>query len=536
MNLFEVLLEGRREDFVVKYKNKFNNEELKKIVMTSTEIDKTNKFLDFLGKILTSGSLENELPKAKTLIEKFKKFQENLQVKDINQIENFDALNGLITNYEDRNRRSVKKLEGADEVYSDDRVSIVTPLNHAASCYYGAGTKWCTTTMNSDTLFNKYNSNGKLFYIINKKIPSDNRLYKVALHNHYDGTQTLYDATDEVIRGGWPGGPEQWSVYNAVIQKYLNDNYSEQIEIFKDKVRAQQELQRIEIENQRRENQRRLQMMERRRAENAWGPEVEDMEAKEARAVFETVKDYFELQDGEDIYYLVPTDYTHYGLNLYDWLGEDGQGTSFAVGTDSEAQRAAVMAMREFIDDNGVQNTLSPEFYERFIDEDRLYDIYIGDIVDDIYENPESYLDDSDKQLSEEQVKEVEDLYSKIEKLRERQSKFSEEDQTWKNLQRSIEEFESMIERIDENPEGDEYREDKIEEAVERKEEEMRGNMLEYLKDMYGMEDFTEFIDLDEVAEAVVDADGRGTTLNHYDGVENESRQGNTWYFVYRID
>jgi hypothetical protein len=316
----------------------------------------------------------------------------------------------------------------------------------------------------------------------------------------------------------------------------LNDNYSEQIEIFKDKVRAQQELQRIERENQRREVERRLQMMERRRAENAWGPEVEDMEAKEARAVFETVKDYFELQNGEDIYYLVPTDYTHYGLNLYDWLGEDGQGTSFAVGTDSEAERAAVLAMREFIDDNGLQNTLSPEFYERFIDEDRLYHIYIGDIVDDIYENPESYLDDSDKQLSEEQVKEVEDLYSKIEKLRERQSKFSQEDQTWKNLQRSIEEFESMIERIDENPEGDEYREDKIEEAVERKEEEMRGNMFEYLRDNWGMEDFTQFVDLDEVAEAVVDADGRATTLNHYDGVENESRQGNTWYFVYRID
>lgn len=536
MNLVDLIVEGRREDFVAKYKNKFTNDELKKIVMASTEIEKNNKFLDFIGKIITTGSVESDLTKVKSLIEKFKKFQENLPIKDINKVENLEALQGLIDTYENRNRRSVKKLEGADEVYSDDRVTIVSPLNHAASCYYGAGTKWCTTTMNSDALFNKYNSNGKLFYIINKKLPSDHRLYKVALHNHYDGTQTLYDATDEVIRGGWPGGSEQWTVYNAAIQKYLNDNYAEQIEIFKDKVRAQQELQRIERENQRREIERRLQMMEERREENAWGPEVDTQEAREARAVFETLQEYFEVQEGEDIYYLVPTDYTHYGLRIFDWLGEDGTETSFVVGTDSEVEKAAVSAMREFIDDNGLEDTLSRDFYERYIDEDKLYDVYIGDIVNDIYENPEMYLEDSDKGLSEEQVKEVEDLYSKIEKLRERQSKFSEEDQTWKNLQRSIEEFESMIERIDDNPEGDEYREDRIEEAVERKEEEMRGNMFEYLRDNWGMEDFTQFVDLDEVAEAVVNADGRGTVISHYDGVENESRQGNTWYFVYRID
>jgi hypothetical protein len=146
--------------------------------------------------------------------------------------------------------------------------------------------------MNSDLHFDKYNSNGKLFYIINKNLPSDNRLYKIALHNHYDGTQTLYDATDEVIRGGWPGGSEQWTVYNAAIQNYLNDNYSEQIEIFKDKARAQQELQRIEQENRRRQIQRRLRMMEQRREENVWGPEVDTQEAKEARAVFEVLKDY----------------------------------------------------------------------------------------------------------------------------------------------------------------------------------------------------------------------------------------------------
>ena len=536
MSLYYLLIESRQEEFLAKYKNKFSNENIRKIYSLSKTLDKNNKYLDFLGKVLSNEGIETQIPLVQKLLNDFGRVAQNLEIKDINKVENITALQGLLDRYQNRQRREVKKLEGADEVYSDDRVSIITPLNHAASCYYGAGTKWCTTTMNSDALFEKYNSNGKLFYVINKNLPSDNRLYKIALHNHYDGTQTLYDATDEVIRGGWPGGSEQWTVYNAAIQNYLNDNYSEQIEIFKDKARAQQELQRIEQENRRRQIQRRLRMMEQRREENVWGPEVDTQEAKEARAVFEVLKDYIEIQEGEDIYYLAPADYTHFGLNVYEWLGEDETETSFVVGTDSEVEKAAVTGMSEFINENGLENTLSRDFYERYIDEDRLYDIYIGDIIDDIYENTEMYLEDSDKELSDEQVKQVEDLYGKIEKLRERQSKFSQQDQTWKNLEVAVKEFESIIERIDENPEGDKYRKDRIEQVVEMKEQEMRGNMFEYLRDNWGMEDFTSFVDLDEVAQAVVDADGRGQVLSHYDGIENESKQGNTWYFVYRID
>ena len=76
-------------------------------------------------------------------------------------------------------------MEGADEVYSDNNVTIVTPLNHSASCYYGAGTKWCTATMNSDSHFNKYNTEGKLFYIINMSICKEKRSFNEKVFNFY---------------------------------------------------------------------------------------------------------------------------------------------------------------------------------------------------------------------------------------------------------------------------------------------------------------------------------------------------------------
>ena len=61
MDLLSLLIEGRREDFVAKYKNKFTGDQLKKIVMLSTEIDKNNKYLDFIGKVLTSDDVDTQL-------------------------------------------------------------------------------------------------------------------------------------------------------------------------------------------------------------------------------------------------------------------------------------------------------------------------------------------------------------------------------------------------------------------------------------------------------------------------------------------
>ena len=107
MDLVSLLVEGRREDFVAKYKNKFTGEQLKKIVMMSTEIDKNNKFLDFMGNVLSPDLVDTQLGDVKILLDKFQKFKNKLEVKDINKIENLVALEGLISDYENRNRRKI---------------------------------------------------------------------------------------------------------------------------------------------------------------------------------------------------------------------------------------------------------------------------------------------------------------------------------------------------------------------------------------------------------------------------------------------
>lgn len=538
MDLVSLLVEGRREDFVVKYKNKFTGEQLKKIVMMSTEIDKNNKFLDFMGNVLSPDLVDTQLGDVKILLDKFKKFQNKLGVKDINKIENLVALEGLISDYENRNRRNVKRLEGADEVYSDNNVTIVTPLNHSASCYYGAGTKWCTATMNSDSHFNKYNTEGKLFYILNKKLDSQNKLYKIALMNRFDGGQTLYDATDNQINGGWPGGSEQWSVYNAAIQNYLNTNYADEIEIFKDKVKAKAYLAQKYRQQRKTEQRQALEVAERRRQTNAWGPEVDDTQAKEARAVFEVVKERIVIQEGEDIYNLIPENYTHYGLDIFKWMGENEFESAFAVGDDGEADEAAKENLKQLIDDVGINNLFKEDFIRSRIDQDRVLDGYEEWITGDVYDSPESYLDDDQRELSSQQQDEKEELHRKVDTLKEKQKVFSQEDQKWINIQKVIDQFQEQIQEIEENPEGD-FPDELIEQAAKERLDDVRPDIIGYLEDM-GV-DINElinndYVDIDELIDDVISSDGRGASLSSYDGDENEERIDGKYYFVYRIE
>lgn len=537
MDLLSLLVEGRREDFVAKYKDKFTGDQLKKIVMMSTEIDNNNKFLDFMGKVLTSDDVDTQLNNLKILLDKFKKFQNNLNVKDINKIENLNALEGLISDYENRNRRNVKRLEGADEIYSDDNVTIVSPLNHSASCYYGAGTKWCTATMNSDAHFNRYNNEGKLFYIINKKLDSQNRLYKIALMNYFDGRQTLYDAKDDQINGGWPGGSEQWSVYNSAIQNYLNTNYAEEIEIFQDKARARAYLAQKHREQIEAENRQALELAERRRQTNAWGPEVDTTQAKEARAVFEIVQEQIDVQEGEDIYYLIPGDYNHYGLRVFKWFGESEFDAAFAVGDDDDANVAAKDATQQLIEDVGLNELFRKDFIMNHIDAEKVLNAYEEWITGDVYESPESYLNDDQRELSRQQQDEFEELNRKIDALKEKQKVFSQEDQKWINLQKVIDQFEEQIQEIQENPEGD-FPDDLVEKTAQERLDEVRPDVIGYLEDM-GVdinELMEDYVDLDGLIDDVISSDGREHNLATYDGDEEEVTIDGEDYFVYRIE
>jgi hypothetical protein len=70
------------------------------------------------------------------------------------------------------------------------------PKSYKASCYYGSGTRWCTTNKDSDNYYKRYTEAGTLIYYINKKENQSNDWYKTAFFINNDGDSQAFDAPD----------------------------------------------------------------------------------------------------------------------------------------------------------------------------------------------------------------------------------------------------------------------------------------------------------------------------------------------------
>lgn len=546
MKLKNILLESRKDDFLNKYKDKFSNQQIKDIFLKSKDLDNSQKFLIFLGDVIDPNNFDETIKTTEELIEKFIRYQQVLDKKDINQYKTLNDIKDAINSHENKVRRQVKKLDGADLVYEDDRFTVVTPLNHKTSCYYGAGTKWCTSAFNGETHFEEYSSDGKLFYVIDKKGKSSDRFYKVAVLNKFEGTQSYWDASDDKFTNGWILGTEEWNKINGAIQEYLQSNFETEIQIFKDKERAKIERERINYERQQRVIQQKLLSAQERRENDEWNLETNDDDlAKMANAVFKVIRDNYEVElneeVGEDIYYLIPAGYSNFGLTTLEWYGSDNTGTIWSVGDWDEVYEAAKTYVKDSFNELGMER-FNRNFIVNMVDDEMLTRVAVDFFNEDVYNNPEAYLDDEDRELSSSQLSLIEKLEEKIETFKEKLDNLEDEyyggneqdrelKDTLDEINDEIQETEEEIDEIKNNPEGD-YDEDKIEDIIKTRVDEAMYDKMAFI-DEFGL-DISNYIDENRLAEAVIDTDGVANSLSPYDGSESEVYIDGTYYFVYR--
>ena len=539
MNLSQVLLESRKDDFLRMFRDKFSDEQLKKVFTLSRQLAPNQKFLTFLGKVIPTENFDENLSKAEKVVEKFIKYQQALQQKDINQFKTLDEIITAINNHENKVRRTVKSVDGADVVYEDDRFTVVTPQTHKASCYYGAGTKWCTASMNGSSHFDNYNVDGKLFYILDKKAKSNDKYYKVALLQKYDGDKTFYDAPDKSFKDGWIlGTPEYDEIQNA-IDKYINTNYQREINIFKDKEAARLERERLRRVAERRRIAQLRADADERKEEDSWNLENEpDQQAIEANAVFEVMVDEYGVsvleEEGESIYDLIPSQYNHYDLPTFEWVGDDDTGITFAVGTWDEVWQAAKEYMEGLWDDQGADGW-SSSFIESHIDEQEVRDYFYDMFEDDVNNNYESYFDTDELPLSDEQESQVAKLKEEAEELDEITRNVDDvynEDEV-ELAEDRWNEIDDEITYIESDPEG-EPTEEQIEDMVNSRVNDVMYDMMASMTD-YGL-DISDYVDKDALFESAIDSDGVGNSLSSYDGLDNEVMIGDTWFHVFRTE
>ena len=168
------LFEGRKEDARAKY-TKVPEEIFN--IFVSNDPSNNQKYIAWLMKRwendrcqVTSYMCYNNTI-AHRLMENTTYFHENAHkydYKDINQAEHINQFNNDTTDAKLKLTKGELKKQ-ATKLYETDRYLVVEPHSHASSCYYGSGTKWCTTMKTNTSYFNDYYKKNSLLYFINKK-------------------------------------------------------------------------------------------------------------------------------------------------------------------------------------------------------------------------------------------------------------------------------------------------------------------------------------------------------------------------------
>jgi hypothetical protein len=593
MSLVQIILEGRKEDFEKKFSNKFTEEQLRAIIDKSDVLPGQHKYLNFLGKVVNPRNFNADLNITVKLLEKFSTVGQNLNLKDINQYDKISTLKNALDDYDNRVRREIKTVDDADVIYEDSEMIVVSPKTHKSSCYFGAGTKWCTTASDSGH-YDRYNQDGKLFYFISKTKPTSDPTYKVALLKKFDGSETYYNAPDDSFRTGWIFGTEKLEKILSRINSYISTTFADQLKIWNDKELAEKERQRLNREANERIQRQKLAQAEERRQTNEWDIEDTDDVGIRANALFKYLVSIDDLQeltpeiksriaeaerelaqyqeqydsqenanedtdlvaniealeeelDGykelADVYMLLPAQYGHYGLTQFENIID---GTEWAVGNESEMEEASLDAVESLIDDVGIQG-FNRSFVENYVDEDAV-ERYIRDFFnDDVYENPDVYLDDDDKEISSSQKQEIAELrQEEIELDAERDNldpdEFDEDyiEQRTRGIEIRLLEIQDEIEEINNNPGGD-YDEDAMENAIDEKVNYYTRNVEYFVENYIGVDDYFDwivknnFIDEKALIEGVVESDGYGVSLNSYDGDVNKEVINNRAYYIIRV-
>jgi hypothetical protein len=543
-----------------------------------------------LGKVVNPRNFNADLNIVVKLLEKFSTISQNLNLKDINQYDKISTLKKELDDYDNRIRREIKTVDDADVVYEDNEMTVVSPKTHKSSCYFGSGTKWCTAASDSGH-YDRYNQDGKLFYFVSKTKPTSDPTYKVALLKKFDGTETYYNAPDDSFRTGWIFGTEKLEKILSRINSYISTTFADQLKIWNDNELAEKERQRLNREANERAQRGQLARAEQRRQTNEWDLEDTDDVGLRANALFkylvsidnlqeltpenkseiarieneitrlqaeydndeevrgDLLDEISELEDklGEldeltDVYTLLPAQYGHYGLTQFENIVD---GTEWAVGNESEMEEASREAVESLIDDIGIEG-FNPSFIENHIDEDGV-ESYIRDFFNhDVYDSPESYLDDDDKEISSSQKQEIAELRQEEIELDTERDELNSDDfeedyieQRTSEIETRLLEIQDEIEEINNNPDGD-YDEEAIEKAIDDKVSEYTGNIESFVSNFIGI-DYVQwirdhdFIDKDAFIESIVDADGYGISLNSYDGDVNEEVVDGKTYYIIRV-
>ena len=285
--------------------------------------------------------------------------------------------------------------------------------------------------------------------------------------------------------------------------------------------------------------------LDEKRREDEWNVENQDDESERTEALYKYLNqngdvDMVEDDEGnevpEDKYYINPNGRATYGYGKqYEWLG-GGNGfnpNTYDVYTEDEADSAARQYVEQLVDDSGIDAFSSWAFNDAL--DDKQWYRWLYDYYDDyVRSSPEDF--DIPLELSNQQMKQVQQLQSNIDSLNKRLESEDLPDEKFEEIEVKIEGLEEIIQEFKDDPQG-EYDESSIENEITSRVDEYQNDIFGFI-DQYGEDKnfIMDFIDLDKLTEIVVSSDGYGSMLNSYDGDYDTFNINGTEYYVMRVN
>jgi hypothetical protein len=235
--LEQLLLENRIQQVM----NRFNTRRGRNLVSKVAAEDPSDnqKYLAWIVKSLTNNDDNSEYLQSKNYAWKnrllsryidavtyFQQNQQRFEKKDINQYKGsvpyypvieLESAIALVKEKQSQKEERAKAKKGAKKIYEDENIFVVMPKTHEASCYYGRGSRWCTTSRDTSQHFEDYSGDGYLFYFIVKNpVEGDRRYYKMAMYlGVYQSFLEMTEDVDYYI-------DEDYEDYGETAEEFVN--------------------------------------------------------------------------------------------------------------------------------------------------------------------------------------------------------------------------------------------------------------------------------------------------------------------------
>ena len=237
----------------------------------------------------------------------------------------------------------------------------------------------------------------------------------------------------------------------------------------------------------------------------------------QAHALFKHLRDEGNIDESYDVYDIIPMG-DNFDMSIF--AVKDDLDTQWMVGTEEQTHESAVDNLKDMVDSEGAQNLFSDDFITGSVNIGE-FNRYLREMLDDmIYQDPEGWLSDEDKDLTDKQQDFIKYLNIKKERLEQKLQNADQDEED--EIHEQISEIEEKINDIESDPQGD-YSDEAIENHINDMYRNYESDPESFFNDHFGEYDAGVLerhglIDIRDLIEEAVSTDGPAHFLSNYDG------------------